>query len=51
MRLQEVGAKDPLEQTHMRKMQWIDTIKARETIADATDKANEQHYEVCGAHF
>ncbi|CAG7846957.1 (S)-coclaurine N-methyltransferase Short=TfCNMT [Serendipita indica DSM 11827] len=27
-------------------MKWIETIKARETIADATDKANEQHYEV-----
>lgn len=46
VRLKEVGARDPLEQTHARKMQWIETIKARKTIADATDKANEQHYEV-----
>ncbi|KAG8809376.1 hypothetical protein FRC17_003474 [Serendipita sp. 399] len=27
-------------------MQWIETIRKRSTIADATEKANEQHYEV-----
>jgi ribonucleotide reductase beta subunit family protein with ferritin-like domain len=46
VRLKEVGASDPFEELHARKMKWIETIKARETIADAVDKANEQHYEV-----
>ncbi|KAG6865374.1 hypothetical protein C0991_003151 [Blastosporella zonata] len=34
------------EANHAAKMQWIEQVRARETIADATDKANEQHYEV-----
>ena len=27
-------------------MQWIEGVRARTTIADLTEKANEQHYEV-----
>lgn len=46
VRLNEVGASDPLEAIHERKMKWIESIKQRETIADDTEKANEQHYEV-----
>lgn len=34
------------EAQHAAKMEWIEQVKARETIADLTDKANEQHYEV-----
>ncbi|KAF7793965.1 hypothetical protein EIP86_005089 [Pleurotus ostreatoroseus] len=28
------------------KMKWIQGVRARETIADSTDKANQQHYEI-----
>lgn len=28
-------------------MKWIEGVRARTTIADLTEKANEQHYEVC----
>lgn len=28
------------------KMKWIQAVRSRETIADFTDKANKQHYEV-----
>ncbi|THH05511.1 hypothetical protein EW146_g9885 [Bondarzewia mesenterica] len=34
------------EANHAAKMQWIAKSRARETIADLTEKANEQHYEV-----
>lgn len=34
------------EANHAAKIAWIDGVKERETIADLTDKANEQHYEV-----
>lgn len=32
-------------------MDWIQQVKSRETIAELTDKANEQHYEVIQAEF
>lgn len=28
-------------------MKWIEGVRARTKIADLTEKANEQHYEVC----
>lgn len=31
---------------HAAKMEWIARSKARQTIADVPEKANEQHYEV-----
>ena len=31
---------------HAAKMAWIEGVKRRTEIADHTDKANEQHYEV-----
>ncbi|KDQ55855.1 hypothetical protein JAAARDRAFT_133704 [Jaapia argillacea MUCL 33604] len=34
------------EANHSAKMKWIEQVKARATIADLTEKANEQHYEV-----
>lgn len=34
------------EANHAAKMKWIEGVQARETIADLTEKANEQHYEV-----
>ncbi|KAH7911034.1 S-adenosyl-L-methionine-dependent methyltransferase [Hygrophoropsis aurantiaca] len=34
------------EANHAAKMDWIEGVRARDTIADATQKANEQHYEV-----
>ncbi|KII92175.1 hypothetical protein PLICRDRAFT_36965 [Plicaturopsis crispa FD-325 SS-3] len=34
------------EANHAEKMKWIEQVRARTTIADATEKANEQHYEV-----
>ncbi|TFK53664.1 S-adenosyl-L-methionine-dependent methyltransferase [Heliocybe sulcata] len=34
------------EASHTAKMKWIEQVKARDTIADLTKKANEQHYEV-----
>ncbi|KZT21388.1 S-adenosyl-L-methionine-dependent methyltransferase [Neolentinus lepideus HHB14362 ss-1] len=34
------------EANHAAKMKWIEQVKARDTIADLTEKANEQHYEV-----
>lgn len=33
------------------KMQWIEELRGHECIAEAVDKANEQHYEVCGDNF
>lgn len=35
-----------LEKNHAAKLKWIDGVKARATIADVPEKANEQHYEV-----
>lgn len=31
---------------HAAKIAWIERSKARQTIADVPEKANEQHYEV-----
>ena len=31
-------------------MQWVENSRARETIAELTEKANEQHYEVSLCH-
>ncbi|KAF9257547.1 S-adenosyl-L-methionine-dependent methyltransferase [Marasmius fiardii PR-910] len=35
-----------LEANHAAKMDWIAGVKARMSIADVPDKANEQHYEI-----
>ncbi|KAK1216758.1 hypothetical protein PQX77_020608 [Marasmius sp. AFHP31] len=35
-----------LEANHAAKMEWIAGVKARSSIADVPEKANEQHYEV-----
>ncbi|PCH36126.1 S-adenosyl-L-methionine-dependent methyltransferase [Wolfiporia cocos MD-104 SS10] len=34
------------EANHAAKMEWIEQVRARSVIADFTEKANEQHYEV-----
>lgn len=34
------------EANHAAKMRWIEEVRARDKIADLTEKANEQHYEV-----
>jgi hypothetical protein len=34
------------EANHARKMKWIEDVRARVQIAELTEKANEQHYEV-----
>ncbi|KAG6375549.1 S-adenosyl-L-methionine-dependent methyltransferase [Boletus reticuloceps] len=34
------------EANHAAKMNWIQALRARDSIADVTHKANEQHYEV-----
>ncbi|EJF65457.1 S-adenosyl-L-methionine-dependent methyltransferase [Dichomitus squalens] len=34
------------EANYAAKMQWIESVRARSKIADLTEKANEQHYEV-----
>lgn len=39
------------EAQHAAKMDWIQQVKSRETIAELTDKANEQHYEVIQTEF
>ncbi len=44
-RLREIDA-GSFEESHAAKMKWIEEVRARETIADCTEKANEQHYEV-----
>lgn len=36
---------------HAAKMQWIEQVRARATIADQTEKANEQHYEARFTHL
>ena len=35
-----------LEKNHAEKLNWIEGVKSRATIADVPEKANEQHYEV-----
>lgn len=35
-----------LEANHAAKLAWIEDVRKRETIAEQTEKANEQHYEV-----
>jgi hypothetical protein len=45
VRLREID-KGSLERNHAAKSEWIEGVKARETIADLPEKANEQHYEV-----
>ena len=44
-RLREINH-GSLSANHESKMKWIEDVKARETIAEKTAKANEQHYEV-----
>ncbi|PSR70799.1 hypothetical protein PHLCEN_2v13321 [Hermanssonia centrifuga] len=44
-RLREINM-GSMEANHTAKMKWIEQVRARSTIADYTDKANEQHYEV-----
>ncbi|KIP11559.1 hypothetical protein PHLGIDRAFT_21522 [Phlebiopsis gigantea 11061_1 CR5-6] len=44
-RLREINS-GPFASTHEAKMRWIEQVRARDTIADHTAKANEQHYEV-----
>ncbi|KZT10760.1 S-adenosyl-L-methionine-dependent methyltransferase [Laetiporus sulphureus 93-53] len=34
------------EANHAAKMEWIERVRARDSIADHTKKANEQHYEI-----
>ncbi len=49
-RLREINM-GSMEANHTAKMKWIEQVRARSTIADYTDKANEQHYEVCANHL
>ncbi|KAJ8488884.1 hypothetical protein ONZ45_g13781 [Pleurotus djamor] len=44
-RLREID-QGSFEANHAAKMEWIEQVRARDTIADVTEKANEQHYEV-----
>jgi len=44
-RLREIDA-GSFEANHAAKMKWIEEVRARRTIADVPEKANEQHYEV-----
>ena len=46
-RLREIDA-GSFEANYKAKMEWIEGVRARSKIADLTEKANEQHYEVCG---
>ncbi|KAI5826506.1 S-adenosyl-L-methionine-dependent methyltransferase, partial [Schizophyllum commune Tattone D] len=41
-----LGGKSTFAEKHAAKMAWIEGVKRRTEIADHTDKANEQHYEV-----
>lgn len=45
-RLREVGAQDPIEKIHSRKMEWIEQQNGKKLIAECVDDANKQHYEV-----
>lgn len=44
-RLREIDL-GSFEANHAAKMDWIEQVRARSSIADLTHKANEQHYEV-----
>lgn len=44
-RLREID-QGSFEANFAAKMKWIEGVRARNTIADETEKANEQHYEV-----
>ncbi|KAJ6494955.1 S-adenosyl-L-methionine-dependent methyltransferase [Mycena vulgaris] len=44
-RLREID-QGTFEANHAAKMKWIEDVRARVQIAELTDKANEQHYEV-----
>ncbi len=44
-RLREIDC-GSFEANHAAKMEWIEGVRARDTIAVVTEKANEQHYEV-----
>jgi len=44
-RLREID-RGSMEANQESKMQWIEDLQRREHIAEAVDKANEQHYEV-----
>ncbi|KAJ7879126.1 S-adenosyl-L-methionine-dependent methyltransferase [Mycena leptocephala] len=44
-RLREID-QGSFEANHARKMKWIEDVRARVQIAELTEKANEQHYEV-----
>ncbi len=44
-RLREIDA-GSFEANYKAKMDWIEGVRARFKIADLTEKANEQHYEV-----
>ncbi|KAF8160723.1 S-adenosyl-L-methionine-dependent methyltransferase [Crassisporium funariophilum] len=44
-RLREIDS-GSFEANHAAKMKWIEDVRARTTIADVPEKANEQHYEV-----
>ncbi|KAI0930094.1 hypothetical protein AcV5_006891 [Taiwanofungus camphoratus] len=44
-RLSEID-RGSFEANHAAKMDWVETARARPTIADLTDTANKQHYEV-----
>jgi hypothetical protein len=44
-RLREIDS-GSLEANHTAKMKWIEEVRARTTIAEVPEKANEQHYEV-----
>ncbi|KAF8893483.1 S-adenosyl-L-methionine-dependent methyltransferase [Infundibulicybe gibba] len=39
------------EANHAAKMKWIEEVRARTTIAELTEKANEQHYECVSTNF
>lgn len=45
MRLREIEH-GSLAANHEAKMKWIEEVRKRDLIAEKTDKANEQHYEV-----
>jgi hypothetical protein len=49
-RLREINH-GSFEANHAAKMEWIEGVRARKTIADLTDKANEQHYEVSSVRW
>jgi len=46
-RLREIDA-GSFEFNHAAKMKWIEDVRTWTTIAEVPEKANEQHYEVCG---